>query len=57
MAQDGRKGRWVLILDNVDDDHFLRRAPFISQIQPSATEIARWTGHYGRISPRVRMDP
>ncbi|GIJ98192.1 hypothetical protein Aspvir_000307 [Aspergillus viridinutans] len=29
--QDGRKGSWVLILDNVDDDHFLRRAPFISQ--------------------------
>jgi tetratricopeptide (TPR) repeat protein len=25
------RGRWVLILDNVDDDHFLRRAPFIRQ--------------------------
>ncbi|KAF7122933.1 hypothetical protein CNMCM5793_001109 [Aspergillus hiratsukae] len=29
--QDGRKGRWVLILDNVDDDHFLRQGPFNSQ--------------------------
>jgi len=28
---DKRKGRWVLILDNIDDDHFLYEIPSISR--------------------------
>jgi hypothetical protein len=45
--RDGKRGRWILILDNVDDDAFLRKLPATGQEskvngQPNAATQPLW---------------
>ncbi|PGH12591.1 hypothetical protein AJ80_06649 [Polytolypa hystricis UAMH7299] len=39
--QDEKNGKWVLVLDNVDDDNFLRQAPHASQDKQGSSQASK----------------